>query len=71
MQKEIHFERLSDFTGRNGYYKCGGVEVMNISNDMVMMSPLTQRGKVARCDIAIPKEDIPALIALLAESLTK
>ena len=55
------------FTGRNGMGKCHGVEIMSISSDCLMISPITSKGAIGRCDITIPVEAIGDVIA----SLTK
>lgn len=60
-----YFSRITNFTGRNGLMKCSGIEIMPISNDRVILSPLTSKGIVGRCDIFIPVEDIPKLIQTL------
>lgn len=66
--KEIKFTRQTNFTGRNGYMKCGGIEVMGFDHkSMVQVAPITSKGAVGRCDIEIPLEDVPALIAALQE----
>lgn len=58
-EREIKFERETNFTGRNGFFKCSGLNVLDISDNRIMIAPLTSRGEVARCDISIPKENIP------------
>jgi hypothetical protein len=67
MLKELKFQRMTDFTGRNGFFQCSGVEIMSISDNKVMISPFTSKGKVGRCDIAIPIEDIPEFTNKLLE----
>ena len=60
------WERTTRFTGRNGNFKCSGVELLPLDhNKTVLLSALTGRGDVARCDIEIPLEAIPDLIAKL------
>jgi hypothetical protein len=66
MHDEVTWKRTTNFTGRNGYFKCSGVELMPLAhNSSVMVSALTGRGDVARCDIEIPMEAIPEVIAKL------
>jgi hypothetical protein len=62
----VKFTRQTNFTGRNGYHKCSGIElwVMN-GQQAVNIAPLTSKGVVGRCDIEVPLEDVPALIAAL------
>lgn len=68
MIKTIDFNRVTKFTGRNGYFNASGLELMENSNNTVMITPLTTKGKQpARCDIEIPKESIPILIYYLEE----
>jgi hypothetical protein len=65
MQDTVRWDRTTNFTGRNGYFKCSGVEYPLDHNKVVLLSALTGRGEVARCDIEIPLEAVPALIAKL------
>jgi hypothetical protein len=66
MHDKVTWKRMTNFTGRNGYFKCSGVELLPLAhNRSVMVSALTGRGDVARCDIEIPVEAIPALIGKL------
>ena len=60
------WERTTRFTGRNGNFKCSGVELYPLEhNRSLLVSALTGRGDVARCDIEIPLEAIPDVIAKL------
>jgi hypothetical protein len=66
MSQEVKFQRETNFTGRNGFFKCSGVDVTCCAHSRTaMLTPLTSRGALARCDIFIPAEDIDALIAAL------
>ena len=66
MGKQITWENTTNFTGRNGYMKCNGLDLMAMSNDTeLIISPLTSKGDVGRCDIAIPIEKIPKIISAL------
>lgn len=57
MQKQIKFIRQTMFTGRNGYFKCSGIDFLGLDyDDNVMIAPLTSRGEIGRCDITFPKE---------------
>ena len=63
---QVKFARQTNFTGRNGYFACSGIEVLHLNhNNSVMLSPLTSRGVVGRCDIEVPLENVPDLIAQL------
>lgn len=66
MEATIEFSRQTNFTGRNGYMKCGGIELMNVSDDNVLLTALTSKKETGRCDISIPKENIIELILKLA-----
>ena len=58
------------FVGRNGTGMCRGIEVLDLTDKnppKVMIAPINSKGKVANCNIDIPVEDIPALIAALSD----
>ena len=66
MRETVIWVRTTRFTGRNGNFNCSGVEFLPLDhNQSVLMPALTGRGDVARCDIEIPLEAIPELIAKL------
>ena len=65
MIQNIKFDRECNFTGRNGYFKQSGIQVMDVSDNKVMIIPLTSKGMSARCDIEIPKECIPEMVSKL------
>lgn len=67
---DVHFSRQTNFTGRNGYMKCSGINLLRQENS-VLLAPLTSRGCIGRCDVEIPLEDLPALIAGLQALLPK
>ena len=68
---QIKFARTTNFTGRNGYFKLCGVELLRLlQNNSVMLTAISTKG-VARCDMEIPNEEIPALIAALQEVHSK
>lgn len=59
----IKFSREMNFTGRNGYFKASGIDLLPLDYDKkIIITPLTSKGRLASCDITIPKEDIPELI---------
>jgi hypothetical protein len=59
-------DKLTNFTGRNGYMLCSGIEVLPMSfDDKVMLTPVTGKDRLGRCDIAIPTESIDELIKTL------
>jgi len=57
-------ERRPTFLGRNGRYKCDGVNVSR-AEETVVISPLTSRGLVGRCEIELPISEVPALVVAL------
>lgn len=60
---KLTLSRTTYFIGRNGHGKCTGVELMKLTTGpSVIISPITSRGETANCEIAVPVEDIPALI---------
>ena len=63
--KNIQFKRLTNCTGRNGYFKQSGIDLLVTSNDSIMLSPITSKGTIGRCDMEIPKESIDELIKVL------
>jgi len=68
MIKEIWWKpgEITNFTGRNGYFKCAGIELFTLEHtDQLMISPFTSQGRIGRCDIAIPKSAMPELISQL------
>jgi len=66
MQNKATWARTTRFTGRNGNFKCSGIELLPLDhNKSVLISALTGRGDVARCDIEIPIEAVPEVIAKL------
>jgi len=71
MIKTIEFDRVTKFTGRNGYFNAKGLEIMTYEgSNNIMITPLTAKGgQAARCDIEIPKENIRELIYELEDML--
>ncbi len=70
MNKQIKFERTTNFTGRNGYLKCGGIDVQTLRhNRSVMLTAITSKDKIGSGDIEIPEENIPELIIALQAAL--
>ena len=61
---QITFKQTTNFTGRNGYMKCSGIDILECT-DTVMIAPLTSKGNIGRCDITVPYESIPDLIEQL------
>lgn len=61
----LKFSRNTFFTGRNGCMKQSGLEVLAISDNRVMLSPITSKGKTGSCDMVIPNENLGAVIESL------
>ena len=71
MHTTVTWERTTKFTGRNGNFNCSGVELLPLDhNKSVLVSALTGRGDVARCDIEVPLEAVRELIAKLQALLS-
>jgi hypothetical protein len=68
MQNEVKFKKLTFATGRNGLMKCSGINLLNI-NSGVMMSPLTSKGVIGRCDIVIDYGSLFEVIQALRRAL--
>lgn len=68
MIKLVKFSRQTNFTGRNGFGKCSGIEAMYLEHDKnVLFTALTGKGVPARCDIYIPAESVVSVISALSE----
>lgn len=67
--KTIHFTRETNFTGRNGYMKMKGIELLEVDENNILLTAVTSKGKAGRCDMKIPKEHLFELITSLAETM--
>lgn len=69
--KTIKFNHRVTFLGRNGTMKSIGVEVMNSPDldGLVYLTPITSKNTPGRCEIQIPKENLPELIEALQSCL--
>lgn len=65
----MKFSRMTNFTGRNGYGQCSGVEVLIVPDDKLILIPLTSKGKEANCDFTIPIEDAEPFIKEVRRTL--
>lgn len=63
------FNKTTTFLGRNGVFKASGIELTHSvtveGHSVIVIEPITSRGNPGRCNIEIPVEDLPALIAQL------
>lgn len=71
MYKTINFNRTVSFLGRNGNFKSLGIEVIARLGmfELVSITPITSKHLTGRCEIEIPKENIPELIEALRSCL--
>jgi len=53
------------FMGRNGFFKCRGLDVSSVTPDVICFVPITSKGKQGRSTIEIPVSKIPELIKIL------
>lgn len=51
----------TNFTGRNGYFKCVGFEVTKTTANTIMLEPITTKGQTGRAMLEIPVEDLKQL----------
>lgn len=66
----LRFSRTTDYTGLSGHRRCSGVELLlcrydDGSEDNVMITAMTRKGQIGRCDITVPLEDLNRLIDTL------
>lgn len=73
MNKTIRFGRLTNFQGRNGYFKQSGINVCyplvpaTLSTEHeIILTPITGKGKEGNCSMAIPAEHLPDFVAVLS-----
>ncbi len=66
MNESVYYSgrKKTFFLGRNGVGKCIGYHILKCEKDIVF-APITSKGHVGRCEIAIPKEEIDYLIKTL------
>ena len=73
MIKSVKYSRQVNFLGRNGFFKQAGLDIQafncNYPTGIVILSPLTSRGNVARCQIEIPLGDVPSVIEALQKAI--
>ena len=69
MNKELTLSKQTLYGGRNGIAKLTGLHLFMDSKDNLNIFPLNTRGGSTKTFLEIPKEDVPALIAILQESI--
>lgn len=64
--KKILYPSLTALNkGRNGYAHSSGIDLMKLSNDNILLTPITSKGNLQSCEIEIHKDCIPELIQQL------
>lgn len=63
--KRIELKRPTHFLGRNGVFKCIGIDLLLRTDGKIEISPITSQDKIGRCNVSIFKEDLPELIKTL------
>lgn len=60
-------DNMTTFTGRNGSFKCSGVEVISAGekSGTVTLTPFTSRDILANCAVVVPLSKVPELITAL------
>ncbi len=67
MIKDIKYNRLVTFTGRNGTFKASGIAT-TIHGKTVTLEPITSKGALAHCQISIPYGNIDQVIDALIQA---
>jgi hypothetical protein len=72
MNWDVHFDRPTrQNLGRHGYTTSHGLQVFcGWKSNEIWLSPLKRNGEAARCSIAIPVENLDALIEKLLQART-
>lgn len=72
MRKKLNWKnKPSNFLGRNGFYKCSGIDVTdatNLNHDEVCLTPITSKNELARCHIFIPRDSAPEVANLISQA---
>ena len=67
--KRIQNSRETAFLGRNGTGKCAGFDFFKSNdNNSVVVTPLTSKMAMGRCEIQIPLEDLQEFVKALMEA---
>lgn len=70
MSTQVKFNRNVNFIGRNGAFKCIGLEIANIQG-VIVIEPITSKGQVGRCQIEIPQESVNEVVNAITTQETK
>lgn len=63
----ISYDKDVIFLGRNGEFRCAGLEVKQYGGIVVQFEPVTSKGEVGRCVIEMPVDKLDELIGVLSE----
>lgn len=63
--EKFYFETESWFLGRNGRFRARGLHIYKEENSNIVISPITSKNQVGRCDIAVPEESLEEFINAL------
>ncbi len=67
MSQVVEWKQDAKFLGRNGYFKCRGVDVwVDAEDGIVTLTPITSRGERGRCFLEIPVAKLGELAGALA-----
>lgn len=62
LYQKINFAKTVRFLGRNGVFKCTGVQLTATQDDSIMIEPVNSKNEIGRALIEIPNQDLPAFI---------
>lgn len=63
---QVRFKSPTSFLGRNGMAKCGGVDLLEtMDGEEFILSALTSKGAIGRCEIWIPREHLAEVAEML------
>jgi hypothetical protein len=63
--KKVTWKESTRFLGRNGLFKCNGVDFFENFSGGIAIMPITSKGVTGKCEIEIPVESIPQVIKSL------
>lgn len=67
MLEDIKFSQETTFLGRNGTFKCIGLELSSSGRKTVDIWPTTSKGDTGRARLEVPVADLPTLIHKLQQ----
>lgn len=70
MNIDLDYSTETYYEGSNGMGRMKGLNMYsNASRGIVVLAPINSKKKIARCEMCIPKKDIPKVIAQLQKFL--